>query len=899
MFLGNDMPTAQQHQLIADARTRHQIELQVLDASAIAEQLADHDTYWIAVRYLSLPEQYAPPRPQGEGADEPEWYLALREDWRGRDTPPRSLADLIAIRDGLRRATFVPAAREDLGFWLDLIRPMTAHHPDEDVRERARYELVVASIRGLGDMRAVDALADAFLAAAAVSSDPARLEDASVALSYAGTAASIGHSDLNLAVLGDRRAALRRRVKELLADNPPPVRRARLLQVAGHLALTPDTARLTPASGAPPAAQVAMLDGPREPVLPEIAEGLCEIADLDDAVAAWTELSTLIPDTPLFPVDEFTEIVQYLTPALIDADGWEGLVTALDAATGRVAGGARAGELCRDRAVALRRNERPLDALHEIHRAKVEWWTGDTLRGALLAMSFIAHLYRDLKLPLAAKQYALAVAGAAHAVGDNDVADLVPTGMLLASELSYQSGDWLAALEELEIGVISMHALGQEETPAVMEMAMRAAFTATMCLRAARELCPELIEQVEAVLDRVGLLDAAAEVLEGIEPMTQAEWQQCCDRDLLGRPFADIGERYHTRFAALGTRWTLSCANEYAHVRATQRLAAALQVMLVELAAIDLCLMPTEIEVTVTASPKPSTDIAARVEALPSNEGRRWQIDLVEYVLADEPNAVDSVEDELLATITRFLLDVSLLPTNDYYSAIESAFERGLGHKLLAGRPYDELADIVPPDRFNASERLRYEPPLATNPPSSVEHPDLGWQAGPGPGFSPGKAVEMAANRYEKITSLLSKTLPALASIPQFQSVVERLRGAGWLDWHILVAVFNVAVNYRLREAGLNTAETIGTPEGQRAAAELSQTAEASDMDPVPAELFDEQALRAARMMGIAPLLLHWGLEPRQRTPDYPAIEQILTLRYGYWSIDAEHKDPFSVKSTV
>ena len=106
---------------------------------------------------------------------------------------------------------------------------------------------------------------------------------------------------------------------------------------------------------------------------------------------------------------------------------------------------------------------------------------------------------------------------------------LVPTGMLLAADISYQAGDWLAALEELEIGVIAMHALGQDENPVVVEMAERAAFTATMCLRGARELCPELTPYVEEVLDRVGLLELASEVLDGMEPMTEAEWRERCD----------------------------------------------------------------------------------------------------------------------------------------------------------------------------------------------------------------------------------------------------------------------------------------------------------------------------------------------------------------------------------
>ena len=891
-FLGTEMPAGPRHKLIKKAKERHHVELEVLDANAIAEQLADFDTYWIAVRYLSLPEQFAPQRPSSEGGGLPRWYVDLRARWREVDSESRSLADLIAIRDGLRRATFDPDARADLGFWLDLVRPLAEQNADEDLLQRARYEIVVASVRGLGDLRAADAMADAFLRTAVETSDPARLEDASIVLSYATTAAAIGHSDLDLYALGEHRRALRSRVAELLADGPSQVRRSRLLQVAGHLAISPDGARLSGDSEDRAPSQVGMLDQRSEPIVPAAAAAMWKIADVDDALRYWTELAALIPDTPLFPVEDFAEIVQYLTPVLIDADGWEDLVTALDDAVSRVAGGGRAGEACRDRGVALRHAGRPLDALHEIHRAKVEWWHGDTLRGALLAMSFIAQLYRDLKLPMAAKQYALAVAGAAQSVGRDDVADLVPAGMLLASEISYEAGEWLAALEELEIGVIAMFALGQELSPTVDGLAQRAGFTAAMCLRGARELSPDLIGPVEDVLERVDLLEVSA-ALDDLEPMTRDKWQDRCDRDLLGRPFDDAGERYSTRFAALGTQWTLSCANEYTHVRATQRLAAALQVTLVELAAVDLCLMPTEIEVAVIASPAPPADTDARVVALPSNEGRGWRIELREYVTpgAEDP---DETARELLVTITAFLLDVSLLPFDDYMAAIERAFERGLGHKLVAGRPYDELAEIVQPDRFASTARQSYRPPLNDDRPPPAEHPDLAWQSGPGPGFSHEKAEEMAANRYDKITSVLSKTLPRLAAATQFEQLVETLRSEDWLDWHILVGVYNIAANYRLDEADLNSYEVISTAAGQRAARELTGTSAIDDGPPIPLDIFDEDAMRTGRRQGIDPLVMHWDLQSRQRTPDYPAVERVLAARYGYWSIDADHSNPFA-----
>jgi len=304
--------------------------------------------------------------------------------------------------------------------------------------------------------------------------------------------------------------------------------------------------------------------------------------------------------------------------------------------------------------------------------------------------------------------------------------------------------------------------------------------------------------------------------------------------------------------------------------------------------------MATDIDVTVTGSATPPTDIDARVVALPSNKGRRWAIELTDYQNADRMEDVDELARELHLTITRFLLDVSLLRLDDYFSAIERAFEGGLGHKLMAGRPYDELAEIVPPDRFRSTARSQYRPPLDdAAPPRAAEHPAVAWQSGPGPGFWEEKALEMATNRYEIVTSLLPNTLPALAAAPGFQRVVAALRAEGWLDWHILTAIYNIAGNYRLEQAGLNTAETLRTAAGREEWHRLFRTPAIDEGEPIPSDVFGEAALRDGRLNGLAPLIVNWGLEPRQHTPDYPAMKQILASRYGYWSIDVGHTDPF------
>ena len=91
----------------------------------------------------------------------------------------------------------------------------------------------------------------------------------------------------------------------------------------------------------------------------------------------------------------------------------------------------------RDRAVKLLRAGRILDALEEFHKAKIEWWTGETVRGSLLSMIFIARLYLELRLPQASKSYALAVAYIAALKRDETLADLVPAGLLMAASADF------------------------------------------------------------------------------------------------------------------------------------------------------------------------------------------------------------------------------------------------------------------------------------------------------------------------------------------------------------------------------------------------------------------------------------------------------------------------------
>lgn len=99
----------------------------------------------------------------------------------------------------------------------------------------------------------------------------------------------------------------------------------------------------------------------------------------------------------------------------------------------------------------------------------------------------------------------------------------------------------------------------------------------------------------------------------------------------------------------------------------------------------------------------------------------------------------------------------------------------------------------------------------------------------------------------------------------------------------------------RLGRAGLNRAEVQSTEQGRQATKDLAFTPEAEDDPPVPlAPLLNLERLDRGRQMALASLMVHWRLDLHAGQFDIEAAERLLTERYGYWTDDIEHHDPFA-----
>ena len=175
-------------------------------------------------------------------------------------------------------------------------------------------------------------------------------------------------------------------------------------------------------------------------------------------------------------------------------------------------------------------------------------------------------------------------------------------------------------------------------------------------------------------------------------------------------------------------------------------------------------------------------------------------------------------------------------------------------------------------DRLNAPWDLLGGPYAA--------HADLKWQQGPGPTFSADKAKKMLRDRYAVLASNLRKTVPTLQGSTAFRRTVDSLRADGWLDWHILTAIHNIVLNYRL---SLTTQE-LRRPNAREEIVRLALEPEKETARAVPAHLFTRDAMHHARCAEMLSLLITvgFGIPSGNSSFSRHGAEISCEKRYGY-----------------
>lgn len=883
-----NVPVGRRHPLQAMARETYGVHLEIFDGTAIAELLSQRHLYWIAEEFLHLPAAALPP-----GPERPDWYESDLRRWREDDHLPTTPGDLVDLSGCLRYATFHEEARADLPFWIERMAGFLRGGIPNRLEQKARYEIAVAQLRGLGDLRPTDDLVATYMEGAVRSSLPSDLSDAGVLLMYCVGARGRGLTGHDEARLREWNYQLQAQIITLLETTAQPGRRCALLETLGWLRSHPDLIAARDAG-------IAYELGSEVPrlsldAIEKIAQrGLANpvrvpLVDLAGAFDAWVEITDLLGQAPLFPVEQLAQMLRISAHMLVEDKRYDRVVTAVDARIAEVAGSAAAASNARDRALTFYRNGHLLDALRDIHRARIGWFSGETCEGMLLAALMTSQIYRELWLPTAAKYVAMT---AALLADEHDM--FFSRACFKAAEADYHQAAWFSSVALADLALQSHLLFADDPNNLEHHGHLQYAFFELLTIRGvAMAVGDEYATFVSTALEHTRINEVLDDLIEDLEftpwweSLARAEIAQHISEQLGQPAFSDGGKRRSLTWMALGVTWQIEFANDYASTIVGERLAAFAQITLAEMAAHDPVLLPTKVVFEVEACAE--TDQMA-MESRAETEGICWQVRLPQAG-ARSRDAIRKVSGETLTVVMSAISHVSVLPQAELKAIFDRIVSQGLLDKLTPGMGYDvAYGHLIQRSAFEAAPRAAAVPLTPVSPPRPQQAVEL-MPNGAGAHYDRDLSLELVRERYENIPETLVATLPALRSHAPFLEVVQRLRATGWKDWHILLAVFNVAQNNRFQFYAPRTAAEA------REYFKLFMRPEEPGK-PAPLELFTETALREGLRYSWLSTLRKWDLEVRQNPIDIQAVENLLAKRYSYWLDDCPHDDPFFPAST-
>ena len=888
-FLAQNMPVGTRHDLQEYARREHDVDLEIFDAMAISSFLAEPDLVWVAEKMLDLPSNLVPT----SDPSLPEWYQELQRRVRTSEGRLASSGDLAAVRAGLRHATHHPEAQNDLAEWLeyaDAFIDVTAENAvAEDVQMKARYEIVVGNLRGLGTLANVEGYIDEFVAYASTSSSPSDLLDASTLISYRQGAWASGISATSSDHLMAQLGLILNRVDELLAGTDRdlyPNTTAHLLSARAHILFHPDVTGMVRTPGLP-VRKPDPSDLSFEEILSTAGTAEALNIQLEPLMVTLSDLAEVLPVARIFPVQTVCNLFEAFSPVLAAHKDYERVRNAFDDAIGSVEGDNAVAERCRSRALAFVKAEKPLLALREFHKAKISWFHGDTLRGSVLAMLTISGVYSQLNLPHAAKKYALTATSIVLSSQDSEVSDLVDDGLIQAFNACYAAGAWIdaTALGQLAVrahGTYAENAFDRDEHPELVGLD----FHQTMICMAARKFRPALVERLNDILsgtDYDSLIWSWVDQTESDFKYGESEFAETLAQELGVSAFSDTGPIRSMTFYALGTQWNITCSNDRKTVLAAERFASAAEILLCELATEDPILMDENVWVEIRLA---GPQYKERVEFSSDNHQMHAHVSLLPY--AEDLDAGE-LEQEILGAVGILLIHLSALSRERIMSMLGDAFSRGFLSHLWFGRPYDETAGLLDDAHYLCAAQLANQVigngtdvTYARRPVAALEQP-----SSYGPGFSQAELLQMIEERYE-VSTLISFTISRILRNTTCRKVLVELRSEGWLDWHLLLAIFNVATNYRVRQemGGGNP----WSMRGKQIMQDLPKREETRDTPNIPLHHFSRENLQQAMDLAILSVAKRLELHIDRKTPNIDGVRRLLDRRYGFME-DVPHAD--------
>ena len=273
---------------------------------------------------------------------------------------------------------------------------------------------------------------------------------------------------------------------------------------------------------------------------------------------------------------------------------------------------------------------------------------------------------------------------------------------------------------------------------------------------------------------------------------------------------------------------------------------------------------------------------------LPDNGKLAWKATMPKAV-PNPPN--EEYQTYLMSVVLMVLGQTTALPGPQFRELIEKRMERGLPGRVFSVRPLRELMQLAQPKDL-AFAKLASEPrPVLRTDFLPKEAAELGWRAGPGPGYSRSLAEQHLRNRYETTARGLRLTLPRIVKDNRCRRLLLRLRAEGVLDWQIMNALLTMVAHWQVEAKLGRPIRATGDSEMMMRRAFRE---EQDDDAPFDLGVMTERRIRMQLKLGIPAAFNAWGLMSHRQTPDFGAMNRLLDERYRHSTDDIPHTDPLS-----
>lgn len=718
-FCEADVPVGKRHELERKCRETYAAELTIFDGANITNALVDDDTRWIAEQYLGVAESLAPEQPTSAR------YQELRNKWRTGNNIPANFADFLEIRSGLRTAAATDEGKGDLARWLALMRPFTEMPEPKRLLQRARYEIGMAELRGNFSLDPSLDLWRAFFADLREQSPAEELADASVLLLHGLEAMRRGQASLAPTEIKGVVVRTEHIIGAKLATNPSTQDRITLLEAKSLL-------------------------------LPLLSTSPGE--RIDALVTTWREIVETAKETPFSPVLHIGKMMMELNRHLGADVRFRTLNAEVDNLIAERTGEHEAATRAKARALDQLKAGRRLAALDEFHRARIGYFTDESIVGSILAMLILSQIYEELHLHYAARYYAAAALFMAVEHPGDDTKRLVGRSALRLATSLFMSGEGMTFLCSFA-NAMDLHNRTAEDSEdwEKHEALQQALLHATIFRAAVRTLAPQLLEKVDGALD---LLPIDTDEITALKRMSDGSpWGTMSEHDLrrkIGEEvgptlFADIGAQREIEWMALGIRWTIRHGGDQQDRLSALELGTTLQIVQAELAQLDLVVVPSDVIINVSRSDSTTPTVLP----VAGNVEGQWD------VTVPKDTSSMSVRDTALhamAISVMCLRSVSALPDQEFDALVEQQMEGGLPDRALVARPVGEMLRLAIVDTLEAAN-LQEQVPIPSFGTALLENHELSWRTDPGPHYSPERAKQALQNRYKYFSGAIRNTL--------------------------------------------------------------------------------------------------------------------------------------------